>query len=270
MIALTRAVSRSLQNCELTWLDREPIDIDRAIAQHHTYQACLTDLGARVISLPALEEHPDAVFVEDPALVLDELAVITTMGAASRRGERPTLAAALAEFRPVVWMHDPARLEGGDIMRAHRNLYAGISRRTDAAGVEQLQDLLAPHGYSVTAVELRNCLHLKSACSFLGNNTILINTAWVDHAPFARYRPIEVHPDEPSAANALLVGDAILMPNAFPKTAARLHASGFAVTTVDVSELMKAESGVTCSSLIFHENPSPSHNFQRPADSPTG
>jgi dimethylargininase len=251
VIAITRAVSRSLGDCELTWLEREPIDIDRAIAEHEAYEACLRSLGVRVISLPALEEHPDAVFVEDPAIVLDELAVITTMGAASRRGERASLAAALAEFRPVIHMRDPAKLEGGDVMRVGRDLYVGLSARTGQAGVDQLREILTPFGYQVTAMELRDCLHLKSACCCVGEDTVLINRAWVDATPLERYRLIDVAPEEPWAANVLRAGESLVMADAFPLTTARLRDAGFDVRTVDVSELMKAESGVTCSSLLF-------------------
>lgn len=251
LTAITRAVSRSLQDCELTWLEREPIDIDKAIAQHEAYEACLRSLSVRVISLPALEEHPDAVFVEDPAIVLDEVAVITTMGAASRRGERPSLAAALAEFRPVIHMRDPGRLEGGDVMRVGRDLYIGLSARTERSGVDQLREILTPYGYRVAAMELRDCLHLKSACCCVGEDTILINRAWVDSAPLERYRLIEIAPEEPWAANVLHVGESLVMADAFPRTTAILRAAGFDVRTVDVSELMKAESGVTCSSLIL-------------------
>lgn len=250
MIAITREVSRSIGDCELTWLEREPIDVDKAIAEHRAYEACLASLGARVISLPALDEYPDAVFVEDPAIVLDEVAVIATMGAASRRGERATLAVALAEFRPVIWMRDPARLEGGDVMRAGRDLYVGISGRTDAAGIEELRTLLEPFGYRVRAVDLRDCLHLKSACSFIGDETVLMNRNWVDDSLLTGYRLIDVAPEEPGAANALRVGQAVVMASAFPATTEILQRRGFVVRAVDVSELMKAESGVTCSSLI--------------------
>jgi dimethylargininase len=251
MIAITREVSRSLGDCELTWLQREPIDIDKAIAEHGAYEACLESLGARVVSLPALEEHPDAVFVEDPAIVLDEVAVITTMGAASRRGERASLAAALSAFRPVVWMCDPARLEGGDVMRVGRDLYVGISGRTDAAGVEELRAVVGPYGYRVTAMELRDCLHLKSACCFVGDGAVLINRDWVDASALAGYRLIDVAAEEAWGANALRVGEAVVMASAFPRTAEKLWAAGFEVRKVEVSELMKAESGVTCSSLIL-------------------
>ena len=251
LTAITRAVSASLAKCELTWLDREPIDIDRAIAEHHAYESCLARLGARVISLPALDEHPDAVFVEDPAIVLEEVAVITTMGCESRRGERASLADALARFRDLIHMRDPARLEGGDVMRVGRTLFAGLSARTDRAGVEQLAAQLRPYGYQVIAVELRDCLHLKSACCCIGDDTILINSKWVDTGRFTRYKLIEVAESEAGAANALQVGNVVVMPNAFPATAARLRDRGFQVEELEMTELMKAESGVTCSSLLF-------------------
>lgn len=251
LIAITRAVSASLASCELTWLPREPIDPDKARAEHHAYERCLADLGAQVVSLPALDAHPDAVFVEDPAIVLDEVAVITTMGAESRRGERESLAAALAPFRPLIHMRDPAKLEGGDIMRVGRHLFAGLSARTDAAGVAQLTSELAPFGYEVHAVGLRGCLHLKSACCCIGENCVLVNRAWVDTTAFGQYRLIDVAESEPGAANALLVGETVVMPNAYPATAALLRREGFQVVGLNMTELMKAESGVTCSSLLF-------------------
>ena len=251
LIAITRAVSASLASCELTWLPREPIDLAKAVAEHTAYERCLADLGARVISLPALDSHPDAVFVEDPAIVLDEVAVITTMGCESRRGERETLAAAIAPFRPLIHMRDPAKLEGGDVMRIGRHVFAGLSARTDAAGVSQLADELAPFGYEVHSVELRGCLHLKSACCCIGEDCILINRAWVDTAQFAGYRLIDVAETEPGAANALRVADTVVMPNAYPATAALLRREGFRVAELEMTELMKAESGVTCSSLVF-------------------
>jgi len=251
--AITRAVSPSLARCELTWLSREEIDIAKAIAQHREYERRLAELGARVVSLPALDDMPDAVFVEDPAIVLDEVAVIATMGCDSRRGERESLAEALSAFRPLIRMRDPAKLEGGDVMRIGKDLFAGLSARTDEAGISQLASLLEPYGYRVTPLELDDCLHLKSACCYVGDNTILINRAWVDTAGFDKFRLIDVAPEEPGAANALRIGDAVLMPQGFPATTGRLRAAGFEVRTVDLSELLKAESGVTCSSLIFEE-----------------
>lgn len=256
LTAITRGVSPLLAQCELTWLRREPIDIDLARAQHAAYAQALAEAGARVVSLPPLEGHPDCVFVEDPALVLDEVAIITTMGAASRRGEGESLAEVLAGFRPVRRMTGPAKLEGGDVMRVGRRLFVGMSQRTDSAGAEQLSKLLAPHRYEVIPVPLRNCLHLKSGCTWLGElrpgeDAVLINPDWVDAATLGDYRFIHVAESEPAAANALRVCDTVLMPSAWPRTAEILRANGFQVRPLALSELLKAESGVTCSSLLF-------------------
>jgi dimethylargininase len=222
-----------------------------ARAEHRGYEQCLRDLGARVISLPALDEYPDAVFVEDPAIVLDEIAIITTMGAASRRGERESLAAAVGHYRALIRMEDPARLEGGDVMRVGRRLYAGLSGRTDAAGVAQLGELIARYGYEVYGVELHGCLHLKSGCCALGDDAVLVNREWVDTRLFGGYRLIDVAASEPGAANVLAIGNTVVMPDAYPETAEILRRAGFFVRALDMSELMKAESGVTCSSLLF-------------------
>ena len=250
MTAITRAVSPSLACCELTWLPRQEIDIAKAVAQHEEYERCLRDLGVRVISLPALPDHPDAVFVEDPAIVLDEIAVITPMGCESRRGERQSLANALAAFRPVQWLSE-GKLEGGDVMRIGRDLFVGLSARTDRAGVARLTSATASFGYRVTAMNLTDCLHLKSACCYIGDGAVLINRAWVDAAPLRGFRLIDVADGEPWAANALRIGETVLMPESFPATADLLRKAGFKVRTVNLSELLKAESGVTCSSLIF-------------------
>ncbi|MDE3195699.1 MAG: dimethylargininase [Acidobacteriota bacterium] len=251
LTAITRGVSRSIGNCELTWLKREPIDADLAISQHHAYEQALRAAGAWVISLPAIEEHPDAVFVEDPALVLDEVAVMTSMGVESRRGERESLASALGEFRPVIWMRLPGKLEGGDVMRIGHVLYAGLSDRTDEAGVAQLADAVKPFGYRVKPVELRNCLHLKSACTYLGDDTLVANREWFDEAAIDVRRIIHTPETEPGGANALRVGETVVMPSAFPGTAEAVRRAGFRVRELHLSELLKAESGVTCSSLVF-------------------
>ena len=251
LAAITRAVSPSLNECELSFIERQPIDVARAIAQHEAYAACLESLGIRVIRLPAAPEFPDGVFVEDPALVLDEIAVITRPGAASRRGEAESLAEALAPFRPLRRIREPGTLEGGDVVRIGRALFVGRSARSNREGMEQLARGTAAFGYTVEGVEICGCLHLKSACTYLGRETILANPNWVDLAPFAGCRVIEVARAEPAAADALAIGDTVILPASFPQTAGLLEQAGWRVMPVDVSELQKAEAGVTCMSVIF-------------------
>jgi dimethylargininase len=251
LTALTRAVSRSLGSCELTWRARQEIDIDLAIAQHRQYERALEDLGVRVISLPEQPEMPDAVFVEDPLIVFDEVAIVTRMGAASRRAESDSLAEAIAPFRPVRKLGEPATLDGGDVMRIGRDVFVGASSRTNAEGFRQLKEELEVFGYNVRPVTFRGCLHLKSACCALGNDAILANTAWLDPGPLRDYRIVEVSADEPGAANVLRIGNTAIMPACFPQTRKKIRAEGLEIRGVDISELMKAEAAVTCSSVIF-------------------
>lgn len=251
LIALTRGVSPTLGDCELQELDREPIDIAKAVEQHRAYEQCLEELGARVLALPADPRFPDGVFVEDPAVVLDEIAVMTRMGAGSRRGEGESIAKTLAQYRPLRRIEEPGTLEGGDVMRIGKSLYVGLSRRTNQEGIVQLRALIAPFGYQVIAVPVHGCLHLKSACCYLGKQTILANRAWIDASPLAEFRIIDVPEDEPRAANVVLISDTLILPAAFPKTRALLEHSGFHLRTVDASELAKAEGAVTCTSILF-------------------
>jgi dimethylargininase len=254
LIAVTRDVSRSLAACELSFVSRSVIDIDLATTQHHAYQEALQSLGCHVLALPALEAMPDAVFVEDVALVLDEVAVMTRPGAESRRAEGASIATVLADFRPLLRIEAPGTLDGGDVLRIGRAIFVGQSARSNAAGIAQLRELLAPHGYTVQAVATRDCLHLKSAVTQVAPDALLIQPAWVDAVIFASYRLIEVDPGEEHAANALRIGeDAVIHPDCFPRTQQRLRDAGIAVTGVDVSELQKAEGAVTCCSLVFNE-----------------
>ena len=252
LTGITREVSPSINNCELSFHARLPIDVAKAVAQHRAYQDCLAELGVAIVSLPAEPELPDAVFVEDPAVVLDEVAVISFMGAPSRRPEARSLANELARYRPLKFLVEPATLDGGDVMRIGRLVFVGLSQRTNREGIAQLSDILRPYNYQVQSVEVRGCLHLKSACSYIGKDTILINRYLIDAEPLRQFGLIDVPDEEPAAANALLVKDIVIIAASFPKTRALLEKKGFRVRTIDLSELQKAEAGVTCTSLIFN------------------
>jgi dimethylargininase len=252
-IAITRKVSPAITRCELTHLQREPIDLALAAEQHAAYERQLADLGCRVVSLPAEPELPDSVFVEDTAIVVDELAVVMRPGAEPRRGETPSVARVLAEHRPVAVIEAPGTLDGGDVLRLGRRLFVGLSGRSNRAGIEQLHTVLSSHGYTVEALPFTGCLHLKSAVTQVAPDAVLLSPAWVAPAAFDGFRRIEIDPAEAYAANALLVGDAVIYPAAFPRTAARLQRARISLATVDVSELAKAEGAVTCCSLILRD-----------------
>ena len=248
LTAITRGVSPTIGNCELTYLEREAIDIARAREQHRAYEACLRELGVHVISLPAEPQYPDAVFVEDAAIVLDEIAVMTRLGAPSRRGEAESLGRALEPYRPLRRLREPATLDGGDVMRAGKTLFVGVTSRSNAAGIAQLAAEVGPFGYRVRPVVVRGCLHLKSACTYIGD-AVLLHRPWVDEAAFAGVRLVDV-PEE-SGANVLTVGDTLLVSAAAPRTAELLSGMERQVRLLDNSELMKAEGALTCCSLIF-------------------
>jgi dimethylargininase len=251
LTAITREVSPSINRCELSFHVRQPIDVDKARAQHKAYQNCLAEFGLHVISLPAEPELPDAVFVEDAAVVTDEVAIISRMGAPSRRPEVPTLTDTLAQYRPIKFVLEPATLDGGDVMRIGNRLFVGLSQRTNSEGAMQLRKLLGNSDYTVHPIEVNGCLHLKSACSYIGKNTILVNRSRIDADQLRGFHPIDVPDEEPAGANALLINGVVIVPASFPKTRALLEDRGFRVRAIDLSELQKAEAGVTCTSLIF-------------------
>lgn len=251
IIAIVRPPTSALARCELTHIARARIDVDRALAQHAGYADALRTLGARVVALPPEPDLPDAVFVEDVAVVLDELAVMTNPGAESRRAEVASVAKQLEAHRPLEWLRAPGTLDGGDVLTIDRTLYVGLSSRTNHAGLEQLRAILSRHGYAVRAVPVRACLHLKSAASYIGNGMLLANTAWVDPATFEVREVLEVDVGEPRGANTFRVGDTLVMSDAYPRTRQRLEARGCRVHPVSLSELHKAEAGGSCMSLVF-------------------
>jgi dimethylargininase len=252
--AFTRAVSPRIAECQLTHLERMPIDPAKAAKQHAAYERALADAGLELVRLPELAEDPDAVFVEDTALLLDRHAVITRPGAPSRAGETDSTAQGLAgHFEPH--RLERGHLDGGDVLRIGRRVYVGLSTRTNAEGIATLDELISPLGYDVIQAELRQCLHLKSGATFAGPDAsgtpvLLFNPSCVDPGQFADIQAFPVDQAEPAAANCVRAADRLILPAGNPRTAERLREHGFHVVEVDVSELQKAEAGVTCMSLI--------------------
>jgi dimethylargininase len=250
-IAITREISPRFAECEITHIERTPIDLGTARAQHHAYVNALRELGCDVMELPAEPDLPDSVFVEDTAFILPEMAVITRPGADSRKPETESIVQVLTPLVKLVHVREPGTLDGGDVLVLGKKIYVGLSTRSNQAAVNQLNETLREYGYSVTGVTLHDCLHLKSAVTRVDDQTLLINKNWVDTSYFENFDLIEVNPLEPYAANCLPVGNSIIFPTAFPKTWAKLEAKGYKIFPVDVSELAKAEGAVTCCSLII-------------------
>ena len=250
-IAITRAVSPRFNECELTHIERTPIDLETARAQHQEYVNALAGLGCQMIELPAEPDLPDSVFVEDIAFILPEAAVITRPGADSRKPETESIVRALTPHRTLVHVTAPATVDGGDVLVLGKSIYVGLSTRSNPAAVEQLQGLLDAYGYKVLGAEMTDCLHLKTAVTRVDDGTLLINRNWVSPSYFTGYDLIEVDPAEPFAANCLPVNGNIIYPTSFPGTRAKLEARGYRIQAVTVDELAKAEGAVTCCSLIL-------------------
>ncbi|MFQ5757155.1 MAG: dimethylarginine dimethylaminohydrolase family protein [Acidiferrobacterales bacterium] len=251
LVALTRPPSRAIENCELTHLERVNMDFDRMLRQHACYQDTLSSQGVRVKSLEASPTGADAVFVEDSAIVLDEVAILASMGTASRRTEPGDVAAALGKYRPIERIELPATIEGGDVLRINRTLYVGLSPRTNELGVGVLSKIASEFGYQVMPIEIKGALHLKSACTALNDTTLLVNENWIDCGALQDFERVPVADREPFAANVIRLPGTIVMHQRCPDTIASVEKKGFSVTTVDVSEFAKAEGGLTCLSLIF-------------------
>jgi len=232
-------------------LPRDPIDVAKAIADHERYEAALRSLGARVIRAPEEPTLPDAVFVEDTALVLDDVAIITRPGAPSRRPEIESMARVLSAYRSLQRIQPPGTLDGGDVMAVGRKIYVGLSSRTNHEGIAQLDTHLSVWGYEVIPVPVTGCLHLKSAVTQAADNLLLINDRWVSPECFASLEIMTVAPSEPAGANALRIGTAVIYPTHHPETAERLDRAGVRVVPVPCTELAKAEGGVTCCSVVF-------------------
>ncbi len=251
LLALTRDISPAIEHCELTHLERTTIDLARARAEHNEYESALRTLGYEVRRLPAGPDMPDSVFIEDTAVVLDELAVIMRPGAESRRVETAVVADAVRTYRPVAAILAPGTLDGGDVLRIGQRLFVGSGYRSNDVGIKQLRSIVGSQGYSVEAVPFQGCLHLKSAASLVADDLVLINPAWVDAERFQPLRTIDVDPSEPYAANALLIDGRVVYPAEHVRTRERLEAAGLTVHPVPAGELAKAEGGVTCCSLLL-------------------
>ena len=250
LIAITREVNAAIGSCELTFLPRVKIDTGVVLRQHQQYQAVLSSLGCELVTVSTEPGLADSVFIEDTAIVLDEIAVLCRPGAESRQAEVAGVENVLQEYRTIASIQPPGTLDGGDLLRIGKVIYAGLSTRSNQSGIEQLCSIVADYGFSVKTVETTKCLHLKSAVSEVAPGSLLINSDWISRDAFGEFELIDVDKEEPHAANALLVGRSVIYPSSFPRTREKLVTRGIDVIPVDMSELQKAEGAATCCSLI--------------------
>jgi dimethylargininase len=226
--------------------------VELAREQHAQYERTLERLGCAVHRVDPAPEMPDSVFIEDTAVVLDDVAIVMRPGVASRRGEPAAVAKALLPYRRLASIESPGTLDGGDVLVLNRSIFVGASPRANRSGIDQLRGIAAPLGYSVRVVDIEGCLHLKSAVTALPGDVLLLNSAWVSPESFHGFEHVEIDPAEPAAANVVCIGETVLNRAAFPRTAERLLQRGFQIVTVPLTELAKAEGALTCCSVIFN------------------
>jgi len=248
--AITRTPSAELSR-GLTTANLGPPEYGKALSQHGQYVELLIRLGLKVEVLAPAEEFPDAHFVEDTAVVFPELALITRPGAPSRQGEAELMAAVLANYRKVVHIDLPGTLDGGDVLTIGRNVFVGLTDRTDRAGFNQLSKILTPLNYNCQAIPVSAGLHLKSSVNYIGNDTILVTSELAGNRAWEAYHKIIIDPQEQYAANTLWVNDNLLVPAGFPRTTAKIKTLGLPVHELEITEMQKMDGGLTCLSLRF-------------------
>lgn len=253
MHGLIHIPTESLAAGERTFVGRQPIDLSLARRQHAAYAAALAACGVEVHCLDVNSQFPDAVFIEDTAVVFDEVAICARPGAASRRGEVAAIEDVLRRWREVVRVETPVTLEGGDVLRIGRRLWVGHSCRTNRAGVEFLREWGQRLGYQVTGVVVRGCLHLKTACTALPDGRLWVHRPWLDAAALDVEASLllDVPPEEPWGANVLTVGEQVLAAAHHQRSLETLLQMGYRVAGVDLSEFATAEGGATCLSLLI-------------------
>jgi dimethylargininase len=248
--AIVRNVADSFDSC-IKPNDESIIDIELAGVQHNAYRRILQELGLELLTLAADERHPDCCFVEDTAIVAGDRAVILHMGASSRVGEEAEVRKIIARYKKVRDLKSPATMDGGDVMAVGKKLFVGLSQRTTPEAASRLEELMAPEGYEVIAVPLKGILHLKSACSYLGDGCVLVSRGYFDDNIFSAYKQIIVHPDEAYSANCLAVNGTIVVSKGFPHTRSKIESAGFETIELDMSEFRKGGGSLTCLSILF-------------------
>jgi dimethylargininase len=229
----------------------DPINVALAKQQHTAYRRALLELGLQVIYLDGDPEFPDCCFVEDPAVIVGEIAIICHMGAVSRRGEEAAVARLLQKHKQIHTIDAPGTLEGGDVLTIGKKVYVGLTSRTSREGFEQLKRIAAQQGFETIPVETQNLFHLKSDITCVGEDCVLMRPGRFEDGLFSGYRKIIVHEAEAYAANCLAVNGKVLVSEGYPRTREQIEESGFETIALDMSEFRKGDGSLTCLSKIF-------------------
>lgn len=246
--AFVREPGNAYQGCITSHPLRDTIDINIARKQHAIYCHTLKELGVELINLPRLNEFPDSCFIEDTAIICNEKAFITRMGAISRRGEVYSVESKLAEYMEVGMAKVPATIEGGDVIHLKERLISGITKRTNQEGVNQMSKYL---NVKVDTCFDPKIVHLKSYVTYVGKNTIICTKQYSTHEIFRGFQKIIVENEESWVTNTLTIGDTVLIAQGLEKIQLCIKELGFDVILLDISEFQKCEGAITCLSLLF-------------------
>lgn len=246
--ALVRPPSSVFSRCISSHPDHHSLNLSHAREQHTAYCSALSELGLEVIALPEDEIHPDSCFVEDTAVVVGSRAFITRMAEESRRGEEEEVLRVLEQYMSVRSATPPATIEGGDIIHLDDRLISGITQRTNKEGVDQMTAWL---DVSSDLVEDKSVIHLKSHVIYIGRNTIVVTEPFSNHPVLQDFAKVVVPHEERYAANALAIGETVLMSAGHPQTQVMVSELGFEVQPLRMSEFEKCEGALTCLSILF-------------------
>lgn len=225
---------------------------ENALVQHDNYIKALKLCGVNVHVLEADERYPDSCFVEDVAVCTEKFVMVTSPGAETRKGEEKEIIETLHKFyEEIKYIQAPGTLEGGDVMMVGDHYYIGLSDRTNAEGAQQLISALESYGMNGSVIDMKEMLHLKTGLAYLEDNILLVAGEFISHNAFDQYTKIVIDEDESYAANCIRVNDFVLVPERFYKTREKIEAAGLKVITVDTSEYMKVDGGLSCLSLRF-------------------
>lgn len=229
-------------------------DYDLACKQHDNYIEALKQCGVDVTVLEADERYPDSCFVEDPALITKQCAIITNPGAASRNGEKDEIVGAVKKFfndDVIEYIREPGTLEGGDVMMVGDHFYVGRSERTNEEGIRQLTEILEKYGMTCSEVKLEEMLHLKTGVNYLEDNNMLVAGEFVTKPEFEKYNRVEIPMEEAYAANCIWINGKVIVPEGFPRVLEAVKGLGYETILVDTSEYRKLDGGLSCLSLRF-------------------
>jgi dimethylargininase len=249
--AVGRGVPNTYDNCIKPSKFQNKIDVELAKEQHIQYCEILEQLGLSLIPIDSDARFPDCCFVEDTAIVVGDSAIISNMASVSRIGEEEKVKNTLSKYKNIHEINPPGTIDGGDALRIDEKIYIGLSERTNQCALQQVSTFTSGGGYQVIPVEIKHVLHLKSACTYIGNDCVVISPGHFDEKIFSEYHKIIVPKGEAQGANCLSVNGKVLIQRGYPITKKLIENEGFETIEIDVSEFRKGGGSLTCLSIIF-------------------